>query len=226
MEERSDPLPPLTKNRAMTTTVKLQNFENATSGQHAFALSTVGRLEGMVNNPVFLDRLGKVTYTRNIYFPNDRYQIEATNEDLVRVITTGAEWKADPTGHHPDYQIDLFVRLEQMPDGILGGVDHPDRTIKTSTQFFQEWYGNNNWVALAGHWFHEWLHTAGFQHAFRGPDEEPDYGDAVYVVGNLLVNVEVERWQQKAYAEEVGRGVLSMSTDYFDAYSIPRECRG
>ena len=194
--------------------VALNSFENGTQGQHAFALSSAAYLEDMVNNPVFLEKLKTVTYSRNIYFPNDTIQIEATNDDLIRVITGGIEWMANPTGHKPDNEIDLKVRLEDMPNGIYGGADHPDPTIKTSKKFFAQWFSENNWIALAGHWFHEWLHVAGFQHKFRQPSEQPDYNDAVYTVGNLLVN---------AYAEGQNKDVAGKAAEYFSAYHIPKE---
>ncbi|WP_164020859.1 hypothetical protein [Pyxidicoccus trucidator] len=192
--------------------VTLQSFENATQGQQSFGLSTTRYLEDMVNDPTFLGRLISVPYTRNIYFPNDKYQIEATNDDLVRVITGGLEWRAIPSGV-PDNEIDLQVKLVPNEDGILGGADHPDPTIKTNPVYYNRWYEANDWLSLAGHWFHEWLHVAGFQHAYREAGVGPDFGDAVYVVGNLLVEVARER------AEVQKSGVPSrLGQGYFDLY--------
>jgi hypothetical protein len=192
----------------------LQSFPDVLAEQLVFARLATSHLQDMVNNPTFLDRLKTVTYTRNIYFPNNKYQIEATNADLLRVITGGAEWQVNPGSLPPDHEIDINARLETFPTGILGGANHPDPTIRTSATFFESWRQQNDWLSLAGHWFHEWLHVAGFQHAFRAPGVPPDFGDAVYTVGYLLIRVEQERVQQLTKSSSP----VALGEGYVNAY--------
>src|SRR5688500_10141173 len=102
-------------------TVNLQTFKNSTPAQQQFALSAMGHLERMVNNPFFLGRLHAIQFAPTLFAPDNSRQ--ATNQDVVQVISGGIEWLMVPQGtSSTDYQLDIWTSLVDISDTtVVGG---------------------------------------------------------------------------------------------------------
>ncbi|MCE7070894.1 hypothetical protein LZG74_11305 [Dyadobacter sp. CY327] len=198
-------------------------YQAVTEEQRHFAISAVTHLEEMVNNPEYFKQLAS-TKLKNIKLLIDpvnwKYQ-EATNDDFHRIIRAGIEVRRPEDMHVPDdNDINIYAALEKRDEGSLGGVTPGKRTIVTNIEKFNEWLEDDNWILLAGHWFHEWLHTSGLYHL--NPDVA-DFKDGVYVAANLLVDVEAQR--QISLGEKESSGIVDKVKAFYDAYGIPEQYR-
>ena len=185
----------------------------------------MGHLERMVNNPLFLGRLHALQFAPTLFAPDNNRK--ATNQDVVRVISGGIEWLMVPQGTSSiDYQLDMWTSLVNISNTtVVGGVTPPDPTIETSITYFQQWQTNNDWLSLAGHWFHEWMHTAGFLHII-GSDSM--FMDAVYTVTGMMLSVETSRLRQMGLMKSRSSGaqyIEGLGKGYFEGYQIPVEYR-
>lgn len=192
--------------------ITLHSLGNANQTQKDFATKAIRRLKAVLNDEDFISRVLEADYSGRKFKGDDGADTEATNEQIVEIITTGKERKTDP-----DNEVDLQIKLSPLEDGVVGSVTPPSRIITTSTTYFNEWMEAKQPLSLAAHWMHEWLHVAGFRNA--NSEGKPDTNDVNYSIGRLVVEVGRKHLQDDGVSEALasldGQGYL----DAADAHS-------
>jgi hypothetical protein len=161
----------------MPIQVKLNRLQNAGPKQAAIAEQAVTLLQSALNHPEFKSRAMTAEYAT--WHQNDHgHTRELPVARVWQIIETGQELH---TGK--DYEIDLDVRLRRLfRPNVLGYTDIGGPTITTNTRFINQCIRHDDAASLASHWFHEWLHVAGFFH--HGGNSTR--GDVAYVLGDLI----------------------------------------
>lgn len=160
--------------------VILHALANSSASQQAFADTAVRTLGNVLNDPAFLPLVRGGAYSSSRFQTDDDRFVEASNDDIVTLIQTGKEYQTLADG-----TIDISVSLGQLGGRVMGGSTPPAPLITTNTRFFDDWQATGDALSLAAHWFHEWLHVAGLRHLRR----RPDFQDAVYQLGEMVVTV-------------------------------------
>ncbi len=164
------------------TKITLHSLGNANQTQKDFDTKAIRRLKAVLNDEAFISRVSEADYSGRKFKIDDGTETEATNEQILEIISTGKERKSDP-----DNEVDLQIKLSQLDDEVAGSVTPPSRIITTSTSFFNDWMESKQPLSLAAHWMHEWLHVAGFRHVkING---KPDSNDVGYSIGRFVVEV-------------------------------------
>ena len=96
---------------------------------------------------------------------------------IYRCIRSGRE-----RGTATDGEIDLAVRLAELPEGVVGETTPGKLPFRTARWFIQGCVEDDDVVSPACHFIHEWLHVAGFYHS---PDNKAR-GDVSYLVGDIV----------------------------------------
>jgi hypothetical protein len=160
-------------------TVTLRPLSDDHSHRTDFAMKTVEKLQAIVNDPRFDEKLQSATY-KSRRFLNDAGVFVDANNDLVRqIIIGGKESKTAPDG-----TIDLQITFAKLRPKILGYVLPPNPVITTNTIFVDDLQSRNDYLSLAAHWMHEWMHVAGFYHP-----RWKAKGDVAYSIGNFVTDV-------------------------------------
>ena len=137
-------------------------------------------LKTILNAPAFLPLVRTTAYSSSRFQTDDDRLVEASNDEIVTLIQTGKEYQTPANG-----TVDIAVSLDQLGQRVMGGSTPPNPLITTNTLFFDDWQATGDALSLAAHWFHEWLHVAGLRHRHR----RPDFQDAVYQIGEMVVTV-------------------------------------
>lgn len=115
-----------------------------------------------------------------MYDDNGKY-IKIGNEQILEIIQTGTERKTLPDNTN------LLIFLDDSLGGsTVGKVNPGDPTIRTNVSFFNYWIKNNDYLALATHWIHEWLHVAGIYHKGR----RVGANDVNFTIGKIAIQVD------------------------------------
>lgn len=179
--------------------VELRAVTNADDNRKAFANKTVTKLEAIINDPSFTAKLQSASYTGRRYRNDAGVLVDATNEVVNQVIIGGKERRTGPDGI-----VDLQVTFAGLSKPrTVGFVSPPSPLITTNTRFVDAWQPDD-YLSLAAHWMHEWMHVAGFRHR---PDDRTDVpysiGTFVKEVGRALAMAE---GLDKKHTEALGRG--------------------
>jgi len=193
--------------------ITLHSLGNANQTQKDFATKAIRRLKAVLNDEEFISRVSEADYSGRKFKADDGSDTEATNEQIVEIITTGKERKTDP-----DNEIDLQIKLSPLEDGVAGSVTPPSRIITTSTTYFNEWMEGKQPLSLAAHWMHEWLHVAGFRNV--NSDGKPDTNDVNYSIGRFVVEIGRQHLLDDGVSEAMasldGQGYLDSSVEHLD----------
>jgi hypothetical protein len=189
---------PLTVDATMIT-VTLRSINNADAQRTAFAKKAVEKMQVIVNDPRFAEKLQSANYTGRRFRNDAGRLVDASNGMIRQIITGGKERKTRPDGI-----IDLHVTFARLSRRrTVGFVSPPSPLITTNTRFADEWQPRD-YLSLASHWMHEWMHVAGFRHR---PDDRTDVaysiGRFVKEVGRALAH---EEGLDKALVQELGEG--------------------
>lgn len=204
-------------------TVKLLPLADADAHRSGFAVRAVEKLQLVINDPRFRTKLDSAQYVGRRFETAEGRMIDASN-DLVRDIITGGKER----GTSPDGVIELQVRFARLlRRGTLGFVLPSSPIITTNTRFFDLWQPDD-YLSLAAHWMHEWMHVAGFRHGDGAADVAYSIGDFVIEIGRALARDE----KSSAHLlEQLGRGYKdATSSDSVDCPvfedGVPEEYTG
>jgi len=151
---------------------------NLTSSQTPKANRAVEIAEKAINSDKFKEKILSYNFSDVRIFLNDgATSSDLTNSEIYRIISEGIE-----VGSNPDRSIDLDIKIyKKLFTSAIGYTK--DGVIYTRDKFF---YGSEI-SELAGHWIHEWLHTAGFIHDFRRTQRRT--GSVPYAVGEIVAEL-------------------------------------
>lgn len=188
-------------------TVALHSLGNSTPAQQQFAEQAVKLLEQVLNTPDFLARVRTSQYSSRRFQTDDNRYVDISNEEIAAAIQSGKEYR-QPANN----TVDISAALSKLGRKVVGGMTPPNPLITTNTRFFDDWLATADALSLAAHWFHEWLHVAGLRHLSR----KPDFQDAVYQIGKLVIAV----GRQVLPAPPAGIAPLAVpGQGYLDAYA-------
>ncbi len=158
------------------TIVKFVSTTNFSQWQLAKAEEIRRLIETTVNQPPFQDGVLAATFLDVRLERSDGSVVTAlTNRQILDVILAGVE-----QGTNPDQTIGLRVALYDAWFGSAIGSTDEHGVIHTRGKFFN----NLGPAELAGHWMHEWTHTAGFHHDYRRTARRSQ--SVPYVIGDLV----------------------------------------
>ena len=160
----------------MTILVTLHALEGADARQRSLATRSAAALQEAVNDPEFERRVGAAPYKATMFSDGDRNWAVPPSE-IYAYIRSGAE-----RGTAPDGEIDLAVRLADLPEGVVGETTPGKLPFRTARWFLDGCVEDGDVVSPACHFIHEWLHVAGFYHS---PDNKAR-GDVSYLVGDIV----------------------------------------
>jgi len=159
------------------TTVQFVSLSNFSDWQKAKAEEVRKIIEAVVNSKVFQDAiLGASFLDVRLEKPDGTMVEDLSKEQILNVILTGTEQGAAPNGII-EIKVELYYKLISSAIGWTGD----DGTIHTRDRFFN----SAESVEVAGHWLHEWTHTAGFRHDFDRTSRRDQ--SVPYIVGELLI---------------------------------------
>lgn len=165
--------------------VVLNSLANSGPRHLAFAQKAVALLEKIVNSEEFANRVRLDPFSDMWRKIAPRQYRRSSPEELLELILSGRE-----LGEIADFEIDLNVALVVKREGKLGSTPVGGPVINTAYWFIDRCIRRGDAVDLAGHWLHEWTHTAGYYHLDQNND---DPRDAPYMTGRI--------------AREVGRAI-------------------
>lgn len=165
------------------TKVSLDNFKGSNVGESEkkFADNAVSLLTEIVNDEKFLSSVKEAKFSYSILYDDNGKYVKVNNEQILEIIKTGKERKT-----LPDNIINLLIILDDSLGGsTVGAVNPGDPTIRTNVSFFNYWIKKVDYLSLAAHWIHEWLHVAGIYH--KG--HRVDANDVNYTIGKITVEI-------------------------------------
>ena len=176
------------------------------SDERKFADEAVRLITKIVNDKEFIERVKQGKYSRAKFETEDfgKFKDPIPNEEIVELILKGKEQVSEA-----NKKIDLKVKLTTtLPDNIYGSTPIRKTYFRTNRKFFKRWMNDDDPLSLAAHWFHEWLHVAGFRHIKINGD--PDRKDAVYKIARFATSVGKKHVSRASLAngKEPGSGYL------------------
>lgn len=131
-------------------------------------------LEETINQDEFQRAVRQANFSDNRFVQSDGTElINLTNDQILDIILKGVELDTKP-----DYVLQLTVRFH--PVGSAVGETDGNGVINDLWYLFARY----SEAEIAGHWLHEWCHTAGFQHDWN--DTHRRSASVPYLVGDLL----------------------------------------
>lgn len=116
----------------------------------------------------------QAVFSDNRFIKPDRTELtNLTNDEILDIILKGIE-----SDTKPDYVLQLTVRFH--PLGSAVGETDANGVIHDLWYLFERYTE----AEVAGHWLHEWCHTAGFIHDYESTDRRDQ--SVPYLVGELL----------------------------------------
>ncbi|REC61867.1 hypothetical protein DRF65_14140 [Chryseobacterium pennae] len=165
------------------TKVSLDNFKGSNVGdsEKKFADNAVSLLTEIVNDEKFLSGVKEAKFSYSTLYDDNGKYVKVNNDQILEIINTGKERKT-----LPDNTINLLIILDDSLGGsTVGEVNPGDPTIRTNVSFFNYWIKKDDYLSLAAHWIHEWLHVAGIYHKGR----RVDANDVNYTIGKIAVEI-------------------------------------
>ena len=160
----------------MTIRVTLHELAGADEAQLVLARRAAAALQEAVNDPAFEGRVAAAPYKATMFSDGDK-SWSVPPAYVYSIIESGAE-----RGTAEDREIDLEVRLDDLPKGVVGETTPGKLPFRTARWFIQGCVEDDDVVSPACHFVHEWLHVAGFYHC---PDNRAR-GDVSYLVGDIV----------------------------------------
>lgn len=165
--------------------VVLNSLANSGPRHLEFAQKAVALLEKIVNSEEFAHRIRRDPFSDMWRMIAPKQYRRSSAAELLELILSGRE-----LGEIADFEIDLNVALVVKEEGKLGSTPIGGPVINTAYWFIDRCIRRGDAVDLAGHWLHEWTHSAGYYHLDQDND---DPRDAPYMTGRI--------------AREVGRAI-------------------
>src|SRR4051812_2555035 len=100
--------------------VILHSLENANQNQRKFADNAIHRLETIVNDNNFIQKVTTGQYSRRRYYTDAGTYVEADNNTIWNIISGGKERLTQP-----DNKIDVEAKLARLGRTTVGGVTPP-----------------------------------------------------------------------------------------------------
>jgi hypothetical protein len=159
--------------------VNFRGISNNGPKQEAIARRACAALEKALNHPSFAEQVGSARYEETRFEDEDGRSFSVPPEEVYRYIASGAE-----LGTASDSTIDIEVSLEDRND--VGGTWPGILPFYTSYWFINECIeADNDYISLASHFIHEWLHVSGFYHY---PDNDAR-NDVPYTVQEIISDI-------------------------------------
>ncbi|MGJ1536517.1 hypothetical protein ACR784_15985 [Sphingobacterium multivorum] len=204
------------------TRVSLDNFKGGNIGdsEKKFANDAVSLLIEIVNDAKFLNSFKGAKFSHSTLYDDNGKYIKIGNEQILEIIQTGKERKT-----LPDNTINLLIFLDESLGGsTVGKVNPGDPTIRTNVSFFNYWIKNDDYLALAAHWIHEWLHVAGIYHkGCRVDANDVNYtiGKIAFEVGKSII-VKTKKGSNKN-KEAAGQGYIEAMDNFYKSQKQPSD---
>ena len=131
-------------------------------------------LEETLNRADFQQAVRQAIFSDNRFVkPNGTELTNLTNDEILDLILKGIE-----SDTKPDYVLQLYVHFH--PLGSAVGETDANGVIHDLWYLFERY----SEAEVAGHWLHEWCHTAGFIHDYERTDRRDE--SVPYLIGSLL----------------------------------------
>ena len=161
----------------MSIKVTLQKISNNGPKQEAFAIRACEALEEALNHPDFNERVVNATYKETRFRDGSGRWFSVPAHEIPDYITSGIE-----RGTTRDSEIDIKVYLKWFRSGILGSTTLGKLPFYTAFWFINGCIESDDYISLARHFIHEWLHVSGFYHYPNNKARK----DVPYVVGDIV----------------------------------------
>jgi hypothetical protein len=162
----------------MAISVKLHEITNAGAKQRDIAGRACAALETALNHPDFKSRVESATYEETRWWDARGNSRSIPKAEIYGYVAYGLE-RDTPA----DQEIDIKVKLARM--NSVGSTIPGKLPFRTAYWFINECIETDDVASLAGHFFHEWLHVAGFHHY---PDNSAR-NDVPYVLGQIVIDL-------------------------------------
>jgi len=194
----------------VTRTQVLVQIIDGTTEQQTHAESCAKILEEIVNHAEFEKKVKQTKFANPTRWDENRRYVKVTNDEILQIIKQGRE-----RGTMDDNQINLMVALKQLSDRTVGSVRPGELLITTNISFFDRWTAASDYISLAAHWLHEWLHIAGFLHKSWLVNRR----DISYAIGRIAVEIgKVLSQESKPLKAFIAKGeVANLGKGYLDA---------
>lgn len=193
-----------------TRTTVLVEIVDGTAEQQSLAESCAKILEEIINQVKFTEKVKLTKFASPTRWNENGRYVKVSNDEIIQIIKQGRE-----RGTMADNQINLMVALKQLRDRTVGAVKPGELLITTNISFFDRWTEKSDFVSLAAHWLHEWLHVAGFLHKSRFVNRK----DISYAIGRITVEIGKELTEDnKPLKAFIAKGeAASLGKGYLDA---------
>lgn len=156
------------------TQVRLLSTKNFNQWQLAKAEEARRLIELTVNAEPFQNAVRSAQFLEtSLERADGTVTTNLSNEQILMTILRGLE-----EGSPADGIIGLKVVLQYRLFGAVGYAS--DGVIYSNTKYFNPW----DPIYVAGHWMHEWMHVAGFHHAYHPTSDRSR--SVPYLLGELL----------------------------------------
>ncbi len=163
----------------MAIKVTLYDVLDASPAEADLAQRAAAALAAALNHPDFAGLVAAAPYS-GTWFSDGRRSWSVPPAEVYAFIASGAE-----RGTGKDEEVDLAVRLDSMPAGVIGSTTPGVLPFRTARWFILGCIEERDLVSPACHFIHEWLHVAGFYHQ---PDNRAR-GDVAYLVGDIVADL-------------------------------------
>jgi len=159
------------------TTVSFSQLTSFSPSQRQRAETIRQLLEAGLNAPAFQHAVLHAAFLDvRLEKPDGGEVTNLSNAQILSVVLTGEE-----SGTAADGNLSLRVELYHRLFSSAIGYTDDDGVIHTREGFFNTAAP----VEVAGHWLHEWSHTAGFRHDYERTSRRDQ--SVPYLLGELLI---------------------------------------
>lgn len=180
--------------------------------QEVIARRACAALEQALNHPSFAGRVASAPYLETRFWDEDWNSFSVPPQEVYNYIASGAEM-----GTAGDSTIDIEVCLMKRND--VGGTVPGELPFYTSYRFIDGCIEWDDYISLAEHFIHEWLHVAGFHHH---PDNDARE-DVPYTVHEIVGDILKDMAKAARAGRAGGRASVAKRNDDTDADLAPME---
>lgn len=147
--------------------IEIDGLQNYTDDEQAFFVVATRAMLGVLGSKEFHERATAL-------------RLKETNGQSLETVYQRVLVGEGTLDHHKAHALNFFVTMYYVNSNTMGYTDMGAKKIWTNSYYFDKWMKANDVASLAGHLFHEFLHTCGYYHRWSHT------GTLVYEWGYLV----------------------------------------